>query len=100
MREFESSHSSHPVRDLKNFSHGCEKAPPVAGFSCEVILYGDRFSANLTEIGQYSPTLTQNIPVFREPKPETGSIALSAGQNGDKFPSQLRYLSVRQHVRF
>jgi hypothetical protein len=64
----------------------------MAGFSRESILYRDRFSANLTEIGQYSSTLTQNIPVFREPKPETGSIALSAGQNGDKFPSQLRLL--------
>ncbi|WP_156947009.1 hypothetical protein [Afipia birgiae] len=60
----------------------------MAGFSCESILCRDRFSANLTEIGQYSPTLSQNIPVFREPKPETGSIALNAGQNGDKFPSQ------------
>ena len=70
----------------------------MAGFSRESILYRDRFSANLTEIGQYSPTLSQNIPVFREPKPETGSIALNAGQNGDKFPSQPPLLILTQII--
>jgi len=46
MWQFESSHDSHPVRDLENFSLSCEKAPPMAGFSREVILYRDRFSAS------------------------------------------------------
>ena len=49
----------------------------MAGFSREGFLYKDGFSANLTEIGRYSPTLSQNIPVFREPRPETGSTTLN-----------------------
>lgn len=44
--------------------------------------------------------LAQNIPVFREVEPETGSIALNAGQNDQKFPSLLCLLSVFRDVRF
>ena len=51
----------------------------MAGFSREVILYRNRFSANPTEIGEYSPTLSQNIPVFSGLGPETGLI-LGVGQ--------------------
>lgn len=69
----------------------------MAGFSREGILCRDRFSANPTEIGRYSPALAQNIPVFRGVGPETGSIALSAGQNGVKFLSQLRYHCQKVH---
>lgn len=71
----------------------------MAGFLREGILRRDRFSANPTEMGRYSPALAQNTPVFRGVGPEIGSIALSAGQNGEKFPSQLR-LSLRRKVRF
>lgn len=72
----------------------------MAGFSREDILYRDRFSANPIETGPYSPALAQNIPVFREVEPETGSIALNAGQNDQKFPSLLCLLSVFRDVRF
>ncbi len=99
MREFDLSRSSHSVFDLENFSIGCEKGPPTARFLRESILCRDCFSANLTEIDRYSPALAQNIPVFSEPWPESGSTALSGGQKGKKFPSQLR-LSVRRKVRF
>jgi hypothetical protein len=51
----------------------------MAGFSRERIFHRDRFLAASTEVGPYSPTLSQNIPVFREPRPETGSTALSTG---------------------
>lgn len=53
----------------------------MAGFSRERILHRDRFLADPTEIGKYSPTLSQNIPVLGELRLETGSIALDAGQN-------------------
>lgn len=69
----------------------------MAGFSREVILCRDRFSARATEISRYSPALSQNIPLFRGHKLETGSIALSAGQNGEKFLSQLRYHCQKVH---
>ncbi len=84
---FDPFQGSQPVRDLENFSVSCGEGPPMAGFSREGILRGDRFSANPTEIGRYSPAVVQNIPVFSEPWPETGSIALSAGQNGKDFRS-------------
>lgn len=64
--KFESFKVSHPVRDLENFFISCEKGLPMAGFSREGILCRDRFSANPTEVRPYSPTLSQNIPVFRE----------------------------------
>lgn len=54
MRRFESSRPSHPVRDLQNFSVSCEKGPPMAGFSREVILYRDGFF----------PSCGCNRPVF------------------------------------
>jgi hypothetical protein len=57
MWRFESSRDSHPVCDLENFSVSCEKGPPMAGFSREVILYRDRFCGNATVIDQYSPTV-------------------------------------------
>ena len=67
----------------------------MAGFSREHILYGNQFRDSSTEIGRYSPALAQNIPVFRGVEPEIGSIALSGGQKGEKFPSQLRSFSSR-----
>ena len=57
----------------------------------EGILRRDRFSANPTEMGRYSPALAQNTPVFRRVGPEIGSIALSAGQNGEKFRLNYAY---------
>lgn len=72
----------------------------MAGFSREGILYIGGASTNPSEIGQYSPVLAQNTPVFRRSGPETGSTALSAGQNGQKFPSLLRSLSVFRDVCF
>ncbi|MBB5053518.1 hypothetical protein HNQ36_003518 [Afipia massiliensis] len=71
----------------------------MAGFSRGRILHRDRFPANPTKIGSYSLALAENIPVFRGVEPEIGSIALGAGQIGEKFPSQLR-LSVRREVCF
>lgn len=59
----------------------------MAGFSRKGILHGDRFSANPAEIGRYSLALAQNTPVFRGVGSETGSISLSADQNGKDFRS-------------
>lgn len=72
----------------------------MAGFLYEGILCRDQISANPTEIGRYSPTLSQNIPDFGGVGPEIGSIALSARQNAQKFPSLLRSFSVFRDVYF
>lgn len=66
----------------------------MAGFSRNGILCRNEFSASPTEIGRYSPAPLRNTPVFGEPKPETGSIALRAGQNGQKFSSLPRSLKL------
>jgi hypothetical protein len=60
-----------------------QKDPPMAGFFGDVILYTDLFCGNATVIEQYSPVFSKNIPIFRGPRPEISSIALSGGQ---KFP--------------
>lgn len=70
----------------------------MAGFSREVILYRDCFSASAPSIGQYSRALAQNTPDFRGVGAETGSIALSADQNGDEFLSQLRFAYQRPWI--
>lgn len=89
---FEFYSASHPVCGSENFSARCER-PANGGLFAWATLCRERFSDNPTEIGRYSPSLSQNIPVFRGFGPETGSIALSAGQNDHKFPSLMRSFS-------
>jgi hypothetical protein len=64
----------------------------MEGFSRKVIFYRDGFFHRAAVIDQYSPGVY--IPVFRGPMPETGSIALRASQNGQKFSAEVRFLEA------